>query len=589
MYFSEITPDSIITDKDADFRFTYNANSGGGQAFLAGKFRDKSGNLTSPTVLDDYNIALQFSFVGADGVQRTVQLADDSTRYKIKPRGGDSPQMKFVTDAGTVNPNKAVAAFFMLPPPCGVRKAKDLDESCLTSNNYWLQDMPFTVDVTGEREATFSVTRCVFCGGVDSRREGEQRGQQRYFVFDHSKRITDIIHASENSDSLPTEVSTCINLFAAIYKGERSFSFVECANAITEVMRFLASKFPEKYSGIGDAFSFIKNNMLQQNQDAQPAHTLVSSLSRNRIYFGAPGTGKSHKLKKDCKDNHFREANCVRVTFYPTYSYSQFVGSYKPTTVDGKVEYAYVPGPFISILVNAKKAPQEDFLLIIEELNRANAPAVFGDLFQLLDRLPDGTSEYPVAAGYDLCKYLASQGIDDAIISLPSNLYIWTTMNSADQGVFPLDTAFKRRWDFEYLGIDTNEAEIPKASFKFADGPYRWNDVRKAINKKLLESKINEDKLIGPFFIKPETLNNEDPSVFIEAFKSKVLMYLFEDAIRHKPSALFKGENGIFSYSIICRQLETDGLKGVFNFDIKQDDSGNPAPAAGSDDKKADE
>lgn len=671
MYFSEISSGGIVTDKDADFRFTYNANSGGGQSFLAGKYRDQNGELTTPTTLNDYSIALQVPFVGADGTSRTVQLADDLTQYKIKPRGSDSPQMKFVTD-GKVSPNKAIATFFMLPPPCNVRKTENLAESCLTANNYWLQEMPFTVSITSEKKATFTVTRCVFSGGFDSRKEGEQRGEQRFFVFDFNKRIFDIILASQRAATLPPEVATCINLFAAIYSGEHAFSYKECEQAINQVMRYLAVKFPEKYSGISDAFSFINEEILQQNQSTQDTTHFDTRLSQNRIYFGAPGTGKSHLLKDEAKQ--FGD-KYERVTFHPAYTYQQFVGTYKPTMsgrytqvpaearkvlsilldkekngqekydelydyfrtqnqltrlpillgmygyegvlktkkADGsnasndnsveinhgkalkdyvrlltpdaeqQISYEYVPGPFLRLLVKALQDPQGKYLLIIEELNRANSAAVFGDVFQLLDR-EHGKSVYPVAINEDMKLYLArlnDSKIKEATkdyteLSLPPNFYIWATMNSADQGVFPMDTAFKRRWEFEYLDINTNEAEIQGKSFAFADGKYEWNAIRRAINEKLLNSGINEDKQLGPFFINLESMGSQES--FMKVFKSKVLMYLFEDAVRHNRSILFKGERKDLAYSKLCNKLDEKGLGEVFDISIGHPEQTPSAP-----------
>ena len=380
---------------------------------------------------------------------------------------------------------------------------------------------------------------------------------------------------------------------------------------------------------------------------------------RNKVFFGAPGTGKSYLLRE--KASVFDRKCQERVTFYPTYTYQQFVGTYKPamknkctsisaearevlavlqdkektiqekydalydsfnrrnqltrlplllgicgfdgelktrkadgtnasndnvvefnhgkalreyvrlitTEAEHQISYEYVPGPFLRLLAKAYQNPDKDYLLIIEELNRANAAAVFGDAFQLLDRKADGTSEYPIAMSEDMKQYFQEMKLEMDELFLPTNFYIWATMNSADQGVFPIDTAFKRRWDFEYLGIDTNEEKIADYWYPFKDGNYYWNAIRKAINAKLLAMRINEDKLLGPFFVGLDVLEADD-KVFIEAFKSKVLMYLFEDAIRHNPSALFNGKDGLFSYSIICRQLEEGGLKAVFNFDIEQ-------------------
>lgn len=308
------------------------------------------------------------------------------------------------------------------------------------------------------------------------------------------------------------------------------------------------------------------------------------TVSYQTITNGAPGTGKSHYIKK--KLENISEVYKERVTFYPTYSYQQFVGAYKPsvennTVGENQITYSYVPGPFLRLLIKAYQNDEQFFYLIIEELNRANAAAVFGDTFQLLDREEDGTSEYPVAISEDMKRYLTKIDADndnhalrDATwgytkLTLPSNFFILATMNSADQGVFPIDTAFKRRWDFNYLGIDTNEEMISAYNYSFKDGKYYWNTIRKTINAHLLAARINEDKLLGPFFVGLNALKAEN-EMFIQSFKSKVLMYLFEDAVRHNPSTIFKGRDGLFSYSIICQQLEEGGLKDVFNFDIEQ-------------------
>lgn len=324
-------------------------------------------------------------------------------------------------------------------------------------------------------------------------------------------------------------------------------------------------------------------NIVQKLPDATPVKNAVSVFNatalrdsdahKNKIYFGAPGTGKSYQLNLDA--SKLKQDNIERVTFYPSYSYAQFVGTYKPTVKseedkDGKnqdvITYGFVPGPFLRMLGKAINNNEEDFLIIIEEINRANAAAVFGDVFQLLDRTKNGDSEYPVALSEDMRHYLLDQEIDLDNLTLPPNLYIWATMNSADQGVFPMDTAFKRRWEFEYLDIDANEQVIDGYDFPFKDGNYEWNTLRKAINEQLLNARVNEDKLLGPFFIKLETIADETNEPFLQAFKSKVLMYLFEDAIRHNPMAIFN--DGLTSYSKICKKLDEEGIAGIFRFPI---------------------
>lgn len=310
-----------------------------------------------------------------------------------------------------------------------------------------------------------------------------------------------------------------------------------------------------------------------------------SEFPRNRILFGAPGTGKSFTLNRE-KDLLLADGGeYERVTFHPDYSYANFVGTYKPVPCkdsDDKdaITYSYVPGPFmrtyVKALQNSKTDTPKPFLLVIEEINRANVAAVFGDVFQLLDRGDDEVSEYPIQASEDIKKYLAGElggNPDDySEIRLPDNMFIWATMNSADQGVFPMDTAFKRRWDFTYLGIDDSEAGIVGKKVVLGQGDYRriveWNALRKAINNELLTYKVNEDKRMGPYFISKKNLPEGemiDPAVFTRIFKNKVIMYLFDDAAKQKRITLFGGcdEKAKNQYSKICREFDA---KGVYIF-----------------------
>lgn len=304
----------------------------------------------------------------------------------------------------------------------------------------------------------------------------------------------------------------------------------------------------------------------------------LESLPFNWVFFGAPGTGKSYELNR-LAEKCFPEGNISRVTFYPDLTYSQFVGCFKPMTEsvnagDGLKEttitYRYVFGPFLRTYVEACKHPRQNYLLIVEEINRANPAAVFGDVFQLLDRDENGRSEYPVDTPEEMRNQLAcafgesDTNVDKLVI--PQNMYIWATMNSADQGVFPMDTAFKRRWDFRYMGINDGENAvvngIPLSEITVPCGGREvvWNKLRRAINQFMLsdEIRVNEDKLLGPFFIAPSSLVKER---FPQVFKDKVLLYLYEDAGKMRRSRMFRPE--LKTYSEICGYFDKHG-DGVF-------------------------
>ena len=311
----------------------------------------------------------------------------------------------------------------------------------------------------------------------------------------------------------------------------------------------------------------------------------TGAFSRNRIVFGAPGTGKSFRLNLEKDILLAKGGGFERVTFHPDYTYAHFVGTYKPVPCmdengNHAITYKYVPGPFMRTYVKALRNSREEtplpFLMIIEEINRANVAAVFGDIFQLLDRDDDGTSMYPIQASEDMKQYLSEElcgkASDFEEIKLPDNMFLWATMNSADQGVFPMDTAFKRRWDFSYLNINSGEDEIKGKKVVLGMGQYQhaveWNRLRRAINDKLSSLRINEDKLLGPFFLKVSSEDQEiDSKAFSDAFKNKVLMYLYEDAAKQKRASLFAESVDSTKFSSVCEAFDERGVE-VFCSDI---------------------
>lgn len=307
---------------------------------------------------------------------------------------------------------------------------------------------------------------------------------------------------------------------------------------------------------------FVENLDTVSEVEEKPLDIDPNEISKdkpkNLIVYGAPGTGKSHELEEEATTLFPEEFLRKRVTFYPKYSYSQFIGTYKPTPIykesevmlydasmvketnhqyEPLIDYKFELGPLLEMYCRAKQYPNHNFLLIIEEINRANAANVFGDFFQLLDRETSGESTYSITVSKNLIDALKAtiKDFNETEIKLPSNLYIWATMNSGDQGVFPMDSAFKRRWTFKYLLLDKykNEVEDRKIHLKFLNEKVSWNGFRKIINEFLANHDVSEDKLIGPFFLKKDEFENE------EIFINKILLYLRDDVLRHNPTQLF--------------------------------------------------
>lgn len=271
------------------------------------------------------------------------------------------------------------------------------------------------------------------------------------------------------------------------------------------------------------------------------------------IYYGAPGTGKSHRIKKLLKEMNVPKENIFRTTFHPDSDYSSFVGAYKPTMKpvdekyrnvvgkDEEIAYSFVPQTFIKAYIQAYKKPNENVYIIIEEINRGNCAQIFGDLFQLLDRDDNGVSEYPIKADSDLKMYLEGElgknhdGIKDGELCLPSNLYIWATMNTSDQSLFPIDSAFKRRWDWEYEPIKYMNTDW---GIEIGGNMYSWTSFQIEVNNRIFEATNSEDKMLGDFFVKP---NNNVISE--KLFINKVLFYLWNDVCKDGDGDIFKADD----------------------------------------------
>ena len=277
-----------------------------------------------------------------------------------------------------------------------------------------------------------------------------------------------------------------------------------------------------------------------------------------KIYFGAPGSGKSWKVEKEVLPGN--DDYIFRTTFHPDTDYSSFVGCYKPQMNGDKIEYSFEPQVFIDAYVAAWNGldNKENYYLVIEEINRGNCAQIFGDLFQLLDRKKNGCSEYPIKADNDLRIYLENaktesgelvltnkEGIKNGKLCLPPNLNIIATMNTSDQSLFPMDSAFKRRWSWEYVPIKYEGVESSKYKLIIPDSPYdNWVDFLKRINMIILEKTDSEDKQMGNFFIKGDIAEQE--------FKDKVMFYLWSEVCKdsfHTKENFFRTKDREFSYN----------------------------------------
>lgn len=336
-----------------------------------------------------------------------------------------------------------------------------------------------------------------------------------------------------------------------------------------------------------------------------------------QIFYGAPGTGKSHKVKEFLELNKVPKENIFRTTFHPDSDYSTFVGTYKPimerisehlfnknelisklnemkkqgitysphkfgakywyslkqlsnadikdilsacglsdnytveivkgiaigedllkNSKESKIVYGFIPQVFLNAYMQAYRKPDEEIYLIIEEINRGNCAQIFGDLFQLLDRDEDGYSEYTIKADVDLRAFLEENlgadnpGIKDGELCLPSNFYIYATMNTSDQSLFPIDSAFKRRWDWDYEPIKYKNTGwvIDIHGIK-----YSWISFQKEINKRIFDATSSEDKMLGDYFVNP--LNKV---ITEKMFLNKVLFYLWNDVCKDGEGDIFK-------------------------------------------------
>ncbi len=324
----------------------------------------------------------------------------------------------------------------------------------------------------------------------------------------------------------------------------------------------------------------LNEHFMQENEEVFTNNIDESTRKTggmNVLLYGVPGCGKSFTIMtKYCKDADVIE----RVVFHPDYTYGDFVGQILPLTdaETGKIRYEFSPGPFTRVLSDAYNNPEKKYCLIVEEINRGNAPAIFGDIFQLLDRDESGSGAYEITNA-DIADRVYMRGQETKKIKLPSNLYIFATMNTSDQNVFTLDTAFQRRWNMRMVENDVFKSKI--AQKPILDTNVKWANFADAINNLIIAKNVgmtsSEDKRIGAYFVTERDLKfftTEDGITQEEAddrnhnFPEKVLKYLWDDAFKFTRDEVFKSEYD--SLEKLIKAFET--AQGDKRFRIFADD-----------------
>lgn len=326
---------------------------------------------------------------------------------------------------------------------------------------------------------------------------------------------------------------------------------------ISEQLKNLKKNFEKE--NISFNFSFIPETWqsvprepiddISQNSSSLNISKDIENINkqRNVLYFGAPGTGKSFEV-----DLLTKNKKSFRTMFHEEYSYFDFIGQYKPMvstksssgwyinaqnekrlSEEPVILYDYVAGHFIRAYIEAKLNPDTEVYFIIEEINRGNCAAIFGDIFQLLDRNENNQSKYPILNPVELKDYLKNKNVPNPeILSIPENLFIIGTMNTSDQSLYPMDSAFKRRWNMQFIPIDYKKDALKTTIIEGSD--IKWLDFLQSINELIGEKLESENKMLGQWFVKANNnIISEDD------FKNKVLHYLYYDVFKHDRKSVF--------------------------------------------------
>jgi len=360
-----------------------------------------------------------------------------------------------------------------------------------------------------------------------------------YNAFDTTNRTVDLKGTKEIKGTLR-------NLKSSIEKDIHPYLKISSSNVELKNLS-LATQFENYQKRVSHYLDLNPKSIEIKTVEAEDAIILDDVEILNKIYYGAPGTGKSHKVNELLKG---KEERTERVTFHPEYDYASFIGGFKPITeIDEdtkkeEIKYKFAPQIFTNIYVDAWNNKDNEYYLVIEEINRGNCAEIFGDIFQLLDRNPD----YNITPSNELKQYLVKEltsedgikGIENGKMKLPSNLSILATMNTSDQSLFPMDSAFKRRWDWEYIPINYEKSEEnPSSSYQVVvsdSKSFSWLEFIEKVNTIIKENRnLGMDKCIGNYFIKAK--NNV---ITLEDFINKAIFYLWNDVFKDEDDHIFE-------------------------------------------------
>lgn len=351
------------------------------------------------------------------------------------------------------------------------------------------------------------------------------------YIIDSEYTASEIIRSAGLHDSYNTELSKALNIYKSL----------------------VANTF-------GITISDAKGRIIEEPKGVR------KTGGENILLYGVPGAGKSHYIRTRYNADASR---MERVVFHPDYSYSDFVGQILPRVINSKMTYEFTPGPFTTILREAWLDPGNYYYLVIEEINRGNAPAIFGEIFQLLDRKSEenyplaevGESEYGIT-NFDIAESV--YGDRNRAVKLPSNLWILSTMNTADQNVFTLDTAFQRRWIMRMIDNDVTKARHSKT--QISGTKIDWGTFASVVNDLVLEANVDvsssEDKRLGAYFAGTKELQ-------VERFPEKVLKYLWDDAFKMNRDIIFMDQMTSLELVIdTYKHTEEDRLRAVLRMDV---------------------